>query len=75
MYTREDYILFTLAIILILAGLALLGCLLEWHDRWVAARRKQQLKTLNRRQDLRRRHHAYLAQMGAVLESIGRNSA
>lgn len=75
MYTRQDYILFFLAIILGLSALALLGYLLEIHDRWAAARRKEQLRSLNRHQDLRRRHRAYLVQMGEVLESIGRKSA
>lgn len=73
MYTRQDYILFALAAILILAGLALLGYLLEWRDRRAAARRKEQLRSLNRHQDLRRRHRAYLIQM-KTMEAEGLKS-
>ncbi len=71
-YTNEDYILFFLAIALFLGGLALLGAVIEWHEKRQAERRERRLRSLNRHEELRRRHNNYLAQMHEVLESIDR---
>lgn len=70
--TQEDYILFFLAIALFLFGLALLGAIIKWRERQAAKRRKQQLRNLNRREDWRRQHNAYIAHMEEVLGSVGR---
>lgn len=70
MYTAQDYILFFLAIILFLGGLALLGAIIEWRDKRLAKRRELQLKNLNRREEWRRQHTAYIAHMEEVLERV-----
>ena len=76
MYTPQDYLLFFLAIALFLGGLALLGTSIEWRENRKAKRRERQLHNLNRREDFRRRHASYLAQMQEVLESVeGREGA
>lgn len=72
MYTREDYILFFLAIVLIFGGLALLGAVIEWREKRKAIRRERQLRSLNRREEMQRRHKVYLAQMNEVLDSVNR---
>lgn len=70
MYGPQDYILFFLAIILFLGGLALLGAIIEWRDKRLAKRRELQLKNLNRREEWRRQHTAYIAHMEEVLERV-----
>ena len=76
MYTPQDYLLFFLAIVLFLGGLALLGTIIEWRENRKAKRRERQLHNLNRREDFRRRHASYLAQMQEMLESVeGRKGA
>ena len=76
MYTPQDYLLFFLAIVLFLGGLALLGTSIEWRGNRKAKRRERQLHNLNRREDFRRRHASYLAQMQEMLESVeGRKGA
>ncbi|MCI9192012.1 MAG: hypothetical protein HFE92_01265 [Acutalibacter muris] len=76
MYTPQDYLLFFLAIVLFLGGLALLGTSIEWRENRKAKRRERQLHNLNRREDFRRRHASYLAQMQEMLESVeGRKGA
>lgn len=76
MYGPQDYILFFLAIALFLGGLALLGTFIEWQEKRKAKRQERQLHRLNRREDFRRRHASYLAQMQEVLESVeGRKGA
>lgn len=75
MYTCEDYILFALAIIVILGGLGLLGTIIEWRENRKAKRQEYQLHNLNHREDFRRRHSNHLAQMQEVLERAeGRKS-
>ena len=76
MYTPQDYLLFLLAIVLILGGLPLLGTLVEWRENRKAKRREYQLHNLNRREDIRRRCDSYLDQTQKVLAGIeGRRSA
>ena len=76
MYTPQDYLLFFLAIALFLGGLALLGTTIEWRENRKAKQRERQLHNLNRREDFRRRHASYLAQMQEMLESVeGRKGA
>lgn len=76
MYTPQDYLLFFLAVALFLGGLALLGTIIEWRENRKAKRRERQLHNLNRREDFRRRHASYLAQMQEMLGSVdGRKSA
>lgn len=76
MYTPQDYLLFFLALALFLGGLALLGTIIEWRENRKAKRRERQLHNLNRREDFRRRHASYLAQMQEMLGSVdGRKSA
>ncbi len=70
MYTTQDYILFCLAIILFLGGLALLGTIIEWQEKRKAKRRELQLRNLNRREEWRRQHTAYIAHMEEVLERV-----
>jgi hypothetical protein len=76
MYGPQDYILFFLALALFLGSLALLGTIIEWRENRKAKRQEYQLRRLNRREDFRRRHASYLAQMQEVLESVeGRKGA
>lgn len=75
MYTPQDYLLFFLAIALFLGGLALLGTTIEWRENRKAKRRERQLHNLNRREDFRRKHASYLAQMQEVLESVERRKS
>lgn len=76
MYGPQDYILFFSAIALFLGGLALLGVIIEWLEKRKAKRQEYQLHRLNRREDWRRQHNTYLAQMQEVLESVeGRKGA
>lgn len=76
MYSPQDYILFFSAIALFLGGLALLGTIIEWLEKRKAKRQEYQLHRLNRREDWRRQHNTYLAQMQEVLESVeGRKGA
>lgn len=76
MYGSQDYILFFLALALFLGGLALLGTIIEWQEDRKAKRQEYRLHRLNRREDFRRRHNTYLAQMQEMLESVeGRKGA
>lgn len=76
MYGPQDYILFFSAITLFLGGLALLGTIIEWLEKRKAKWQEYQLHRLNRREDWRRQHNTYLAQMQEVLESVeGRKGA
>ncbi len=76
MYGPQDYILFFLALAIFLGGLALLGTIIEWRENRKAKRQERQLHNLNRREDFRRRHTSYLAQMQEMLESVeGRKGA
>ncbi|MCI8921143.1 MAG: hypothetical protein HFE88_04620 [Acutalibacter sp.] len=76
MYSPQDYILFFSAIALFLGGLALLGAIIAWREKKKAKRQEYQLHRLNRREDWRRQHNTYLAQMQEVLESVeGRKGA
>lgn len=76
MYTSQDYILFFLALVLCLGGLALLGAIVEWRENRKAKQREYQLHNLNRREEWRRRHTNYLAHMQEMLDSVeGRRSA
>lgn len=76
MYEPQDYILFFLAIALFLGSLSLLGAIIEWQEKRKARRYERQLHSLNRREDWRRQHDAYLAKMQEVLEAVeGRRSA
>ena len=70
MYGPQYYILFCLAIILFLSGLALLGTIVEWQEKRKARRRELQLRNLNRREEWRRQHTAYIAHMEEVLERV-----
>lgn len=75
-YTTQDYILFLLAIVLFPSGLALLGTIIAWREKRKAKRQEYQLHRLNRREDWRRQHNTYLAQMQEVLENVeGRKGA
>ena len=74
-YTQADYVLFSLAIILIFGGLGLLDAIIEWQENMKVKRQECQLRSLNHYEDLRRRHKMFLIQMDEVLESIGRRSA
>ena len=49
MYGPQDYILFCLAIVLLLSGLALLGTIVEWREKRKAKRQEQQHKKLHRK--------------------------
>ena len=76
MYGPQDYILFFSAVALFLGGLALLGAIIDWLEKREAKRQEYQLHRLNRREDWRRQHNTYLAQMQEVLESVeGRKGA
>ncbi len=76
MYGPQDYILFFSAIALFLGGLALLGTIIDWLEKRKTKRQEYKLHRLNRREDFRRRHASYLAQMQEVLESVeGRKGA
>ena len=76
MYSPQDYILFFSAIALFLGGLALLVAIIAWREKKKAKRQEYQLHRLNRREDWRRQHNTYLAQMQEVLESVeGRKGA
>ena len=76
MYGPQDYSLFFSAIALFLGGLALLGTIIDWLEKRKTKRQEYKLHRLNRREDFRRRHASYLAQMQEVLESVeGRKGA
>ncbi len=72
MHIYEDCILFLLALTLFFFALGLLGAVIEWREDRKARRQEQQFKALNRREDLHRRHHNYLAQMDRALTERGR---
>ncbi len=67
MYTNQDYILFILALILFILGLALIDLLIKLQERWALRQNKSKLQSLNRYEDLRRRHSNFLTDMGRVL--------
>jgi len=72
LYTSEDYFLFYLALILFFGILALLDGIIEWREKRKAIRRERQLRSLNRREEMQRRHKVHLAQMNEVLDSVNR---
>ena len=72
MYTNQDYILFILALVLFMLGLALIDLLIKLQERWTIRKSELKLRNLNRYEDLRRRHRSFLADMDMVLAKVER---
>ena len=70
MYTNQDSILFILALVLFMLGLALIDLLIKLQESWALKQNKRKLQSLNRYEDLRRRHKSFLAGMSRVLAEL-----
>ena len=77
-YTQDECLIILAGAVGTLGILCLCSLLSSAWDKlngWRVRHCLEQLRRQNRHRDLRRRHQAYLGQMGAVLKSIGRKSA